>query len=316
MSNKLSIAVLIPTMNRPRSLKRTLDTYFNALVIPDQVIVVDQSINEEDRSKNKDIVESYSDKTQMIYWFQDTPSLTKARNTALSLTDKEILVFSDDDVDVKRDTLSYINRIMENKSISMIAGLDEFMPTSKSKIGYFIGTKSLRNRKIGHVTGSMLGRFPEDIQGEKLTQWAMGFFFVVKKSLIDKWNIKWDEELTSYAYAEDLDFSFSYYKKSCKEGLKCITSENVIVRHLASKEYRIPSRKHIFMFIINRAYLNYKHNMGRRAEVLMNWCNFCFLISSKIKRENYDDYRDAIKKYKTVKNQLKQGILKEEFYNL
>lgn len=314
MENKLLIAVLIPTMNRPLSLRRTLEGYLRAEKIPDHVVVVDQSEKETDQIENKKILQTYADKIKTTYVFQEKPSLTKARNTAVSLVEEEILVFSDDDVEVKKDTLLNVVKIMDDSKISMIAGWDELTPVSKSPIGYLVGTKSFVKRKTGHVTRSMLGRFPDEYEGRHLTEWAMGYFFVVRKSLLDKWKLKWDEKLTSYAYAEDLDFSYSYYKKSKAEDKKCILDDKIVVAHLASKEYRIPSRKHIFMYIINRAYLLYKHDMGNIAEILMEWCNFCFLIRSKISKENYGDYRDAIKCYKRVKQRLKCGELLAEFY--
>lgn len=310
-----NMALLIPTMNRPESLERTLENFFEGEIIPDEVVVVDQSTGVDVRIKNEKIVLKYASKANMIYRYQEEPSLTKARNTAVKLSNCEIIIFSDDDVDVKKNTLKNVRDIMVDKSIAMIAGVDELTVQSNSKIGYLLGTKSYKKRHIGHVTGSMLGRFPDIVTEKTNTEWAMGFFFVVRKSLLDAWNLWWDEKLTSYAYAEDLDFSYSYYKKCKEKNLQCIMTNKVVVQHLASKEFRIPSRKHIFMYIINRAYLLYKHEMGKKAELLMNWSNICFLIWNKIKGANYKDYRDAIKEYNSIKKQLKNGVIKEQFYS-
>lgn len=311
---KQSIAVLIPTMNRPDTLKKTLNSYFSGIVIPDQIVVVDQSTEKNVRERIKNVVRAYADKSRVDYIFQRTPSSTMARNTAMRFCTTDIVIWSDDDVIVKKDTLSNIASIMSDSNISMIAGIDELTQDSKSIIGYFLGTKSFSKRNQGHVTKSMMGRFPNSSGGIHQTEWAMGFFFVIRRNLANEWNISWDEKLTGYAYAEDLDFSYNYYKKSHENGLRCITSDKVIVKHLASKEYRIPSRKHIFMFVINRAYLGYKHNMGKSSEIMMMWTNLAFLIKSKIDNKNYQDYKDAIKKCKEVKPMLKQGILKPEFY--
>jgi len=309
-----SIAVLIPTMNRPQSLKRTLAALMAGYTLPRHIVVVDQSKDSATRIENMSIVDKYKTTVKTTYYYQDTPSLTKARNHAMGLADEDILIFSDDDVDVKKDTITNVQRIMSDNQISMIAGLDELTPPSNSIIGYFMGTKSFRRRNTGHVTGAMLGRFPEHIFGTQKTEWAMGFFFAIRKSLAVKWGLEWDEKLISYAYAEDLDFSYSYFKKSREDGLMCVTNDSVVVQHLASKEYRIPSHKHIMMYIINRAYLLYKHNMSKTDELLMNWCNFCFLIQSKISGQNYQDYKDAIKRLKEVKSALKQGDLISDYY--
>ena len=63
--------------------------------------------------------------------------------------------------------------------------------------------------------------FPTHIDSITDTEWAMGFFSVYRTFLIRKWNLKWDEHLINYAYPEDLDFSYSYYKYAKTEGFKC-----------------------------------------------------------------------------------------------
>lgn len=303
------ISVLIPTMNRPEALKRTLMTYMNGKVIPAQIIIVDQSQEAKVAKENLRAVEFYKDRTDILYIYQNVPSTTQARNNAVKQATNEIIIFSDDDVDVYQNTLSNIDEIMQDKQIAMIAGIDDNMPKTSSNIGYLLGTKSFRNRKIGHVTMSMLGRFPDKIIGQISTQWAMGYFFVVRKSLMDKWQLKWDEKLVSYAYAEDLDFSFSYYKKAKEEKLSCVLDEHVRVKHMVSKEYRIPSKKSTYMYVVNRAYLSYKHNMGCVGRVVMNWCNFWRWIERVVRKENPKDIRDAIRWVRKNKKEVQKGIL-------
>ena len=50
MNSILPISVLIPTMNRPDSLERTLKKYICAKYIPAQIVVVDQS---EEKARNR-----------------------------------------------------------------------------------------------------------------------------------------------------------------------------------------------------------------------------------------------------------------------
>ena len=46
-NNILPISVLIPTMNRPESLERTLKKYMSAKFVPAQIVVVDQSVKKD-----------------------------------------------------------------------------------------------------------------------------------------------------------------------------------------------------------------------------------------------------------------------------
>lgn len=304
---KLPISVLIPTLNRPKSLENTLNNYLEAEYIPSQVIVVDQSTNKIDQINIKNMVEKYSDITEIIYVYQEFPSSTKARNMAMKYAREEIIIYSDDDVEVYKDTIKNVYELMKDDSLAMIAGLDDNMSRNSSNIGYLLGTKSIFNRKIGHVTLSMLGRFPNEITECTDTMWAMGFFFVVRKSLVERWKIQWDEHLTGYAYAEDLDFSYEYYKSAKKEHLKCIMTLKVHVRHLASKEFRTPSKKSTFMYVLNRAYLSKKHKMGIRGVVAMHWCNFWRLIERIIKRQEPRDMLEAIIYLKKNKEKIYNG---------
>ena len=53
----LPITVLIPTMNRPQTLKRTLNKYLDSECLPAQIVVVDQSTSEEIAAEIKRLVE-------------------------------------------------------------------------------------------------------------------------------------------------------------------------------------------------------------------------------------------------------------------
>lgn len=307
MNNILPISVLIPTMNRPESLERTLKKYMSAKFVPAQIVVVDQSVKKDVADKNKKVLESIANEISFQYVYQKEPSLTKARNNALKEASNEIIICSDDDIDVYDNTLENVYLIMKDLNISMIAGLDDNMKLSSSKIGCLLGFKSLKNIHIGHVTSSMLGKFPDKIENETDTMWAMGFFFVIRKSLVNKWHLEWDEKLIGYAYAEDLDFSYAYYKKAKQENLRCIMTNKVRVLHLASQEFRTPTRKHMFMYVLNRYYLSNKHHMGWKSMISMKLTNNVMALFQKLKGGNSKDLKDAIHYLKYHKEEIKQG---------
>ena len=268
----MGITVVIPTLNRQVSLLQTIQSVLEGQVLPDQIIIVDQSESEEKRCESRRIISDLlADRTVLEYICLDEPSLTHARNVGLSKAHEDIIIFMDDDVDVGRDTFYNIGFIMKDVSLAMIAGVDDSMLITHTKLGYLMGTKSIRNRAIGHVTYSVFGRFSDhEILKETSTQWTMGFFFVVKKPLLDKWGLKFDERLKSNGYAEDLDFTYRYYNKARKDGLRCILSPQVRVVHNASKEWRISDRKSTFMEVTHRIYLQHKFWSGRH-EGMLKW---------------------------------------------
>lgn len=304
------ISVLIPTMNRPESLRRTLQSYFDGTYIPGQFVVVDQSQGEL-RQQVQAVAESFAG---VEYYYQQIPSSTLARNEAFRHAREEIIIYSDDDIDVRRNTVQTIAALMEDKNLAMISGMNDLSPVGNGKIGYLLGEKTWSKRKMGHVTPSMLGRFPVGLtRGETTAMWAMGFFFAVRKSLAEKYGSHWDENLIGYAYAEDLDYSMTYYEHARQDGLRCIFHADVHVGHLGSLEYRVPSEKSIYSYMVNRWYLSYKHGYGVSSRIAMCWCDFFKLLHRIARRNQPLTFAKAWGYAIRTRKQLKQGIVKYPF---
>ncbi|MDO5010178.1 MAG: glycosyltransferase family A protein [Intestinibacter bartlettii] len=313
MKEILPIDIIIPTMNRIIALRRTLDRITKSDKYPNKVIIVDQT---QDNKKRQEISNMLRDEFEILnieYIFQKNPSLTKARNIGFKASESEIIICMDDDVDVENNTISNVYEIMKNSKISMIAGIDKNDINEDKKIniasnmGYVFYKKSFLKRNIGHVTKSTFGRFPVNFEGNIHTEWAMGFFFVIRKPLVEVWNLQWDEKLISYAYAEDLDFSYQYYLNSKKNGYSCIMSDKVIVTHLATREWRISSKKETFMLIINRLYLNYKLFKSPFARLSYEWSNIGILLERVLHKDNYKDFLDLWYISYKYRKQIKSG---------
>lgn len=309
------ISVVIPTLNRPQTLKTTLESMLSVNTVPAQLIIVDQSQQDSLRKETQKVSDRYAGTIDVQYIFQETPSSTKARNKGMEYANQPVIVFCDDDVKVKSNTFSEVATIMSDSAISMIAGIDLNEGLGSSLLGYIFGRKSYINRNIGHVTLSIYGRFPsQKILGEVPTQWAMGFFFCVKRENLYRWNIRWDERLTSYAYAEDLDFSYSYYKNSCKEGLKCILTPRVAVYHMHSREWRVSSYKSVAMSVINREYLSYKH-FSWQSRVATRWANIGEFLLKLVRHDNPMYIIYAQMQCDIHRNELKEGCISPDLYD-
>lgn len=285
MATILPISIVIPTLNRPKTLSDTLQSYLQADYLPQQIVVVDQS-----RSMETKDACSHATPPQAIggstitYIHLDKPSSTTSRNVGIDACTQEYIIFSDDDINVYSDTLYQVYKHISQPDMAMIAGLNDCSKRNKSLLSYIAGINGIRKRNIGSVSKSCFGSYPTTITRDIPTEWAMGYFFVVKRSLVKKWNIRWDENLTGYAYDEDLDFTFSYATKAMTEGLKCIITNDVHVKHLASKEYRVPSKTHIRAFIINRYYLIHKHK-GCFSLLIATYTNLFFILRFRKSRE-------------------------------
>lgn len=309
----LPVSVLIPTMNRPKALKRTMLTYVNANAIPAQFVIVDQTQPPELRSEMEELVKEMGAYTEVTYVYREQPSSAIARNVATDHANQELILFSDDDIDVYPDSLQKICNIMADPAIALLSGWDDLAGKSNSNIGYFFGTKSFVNRKIGHVTASMLGRYPDELNGLVDTQWAMGGFLTVRKSLVEKWDIRWDENMTGYALSEDLDYSYRYVAKAKAEGMKCFISGDLPFSHLASMEYRITSKKIAYVNIINRVYLGFKHHDRPNYWIAMGWTNIWRILEHFVKRRNGWDMLFAVFLAYKYRKEIRAGKLAEVY---
>lgn len=280
-------------MNRPESLCRTIGYLEKSSNIPDEVIVVDQS-------QDRDVAERVRDTCRctnlnVIYKWNDEPSLTKARNTGYSLAKGDIIVFMDDDVDVDVDTLENAKRLFADDSIAMVGGVSGSLKHDIKLSSVIFGRTSFHRRKKGHVTKAVYGRFPLCTEEYTESEWAMGFLFCVRKELMDRWEIRFDETLRYYAYAEDLDFSYRYYKCAHKENLRCLISSLLHVKHNVSTEYRTPARRHVFMHSVHRWYLSKKLFNSYISQLMVFWADMGYMAFRFIRKESVRDNWDAIK---------------------
>ena len=156
------------------------------------------------------------------------------------------------------------------------------------------GRTSFHRRKKGHVTKAVYGRFPLCTEEYTESEWAMGFLFCVRKELMDRWEIRFDETLRYYAYAEDLDFSYRYYKCAHKENLRCLISSLLHVKHNVSTEYRTPARRHVFMHSVQRWYLSKKLFNCFISQLMVFWADMGYMAFRFVRKEQVRDNWDAL----------------------
>ena len=291
----VDITVIIPTFNRVKTFQSTLNSFLSHDTIPSEIIVVDQS---DDGGKNiSNICKNSNLRTscKISYIFSHTKSLTSARNLGLEKASNDIIIMSDDDVEIYNSTLDSVINTFKDETISMIACDSVSNKKREGVLGYFVGFKNFFKRKTAYVTKSVFGRYPISKIQKSDAEWAMGFFFCFRKSVCDKGNIFWDEELFSYCYAEDLDFSYRFYQYSKTINLRVVFDRTIKVNHLVSQEYRIPTKSKILMLILNRKYLSYKFGFSKLSRFSLGVTNTLMMVKAFFRKENYRDYYDAIK---------------------
>ena len=320
MDKYVPISVIIPTYNRTTVLFDTIRSIVSGVQRPEEVIIVDQTIPA--ISFPKDLL-NMIDEGRLTVLHETIPSLTRSRNIGLRCASNDIVLFCDDDILIDNNTIKNLYQKMSQKNIALIAGItkDEnslFVGKSdvgiKSIISTVMGLKKFW-RKDGYVIrGSMRGRYATNIVSPTKTEWAMGYFFCIKKSFCVENNIWFDEKLIRYAYAEDLDFSLRYCMAADKRNFRTIVDPTLYVDHLASKEWRTPSRAAAFYTVINRRYLSYKIFPKKFwYRWFMEWADMCWEIFGCKTSEEKRNWRDARIKSKLKKESIKKGNFDEVY---
>ena len=300
----LPITLIIPTFNRPQSLLRTLKSINNLTFLPSELLIIDQSSDNLSFNLITSNLGGLNKDLNVKFLKHNPPSSSVARNIGIDKAKNEILVFSDDDVDYYNEVFKIIfDSYNKNQKLSLIAAYDKdhkFKLSSLLSILAF--RKSLFQIFRGHVTKSILGNFPI-IRIKAKTNWAMGFFFSIKKSICIQNNIFFDLTFKDYSYAEDLDFTYRYIKALNKNKLEAYFLPNIIVNHLVSKEFRIKDSQFYFIYLYNRYYI-IKKNFNSSIIYIINFYISNFFFSIMLFLKNKKTYKNFSLAYKTFKKRI------------
>jgi GT2 family glycosyltransferase len=120
MDEKLTATIAIPTYNREKVLVDTLRSVRALDPGPEEVIVVDQTLNHEKET------EAFLEKAASEGWIrwirQQPPRVTTARNRLIAEARTDVLVFIDDDVDLPRDFLAQHLKNYRDPKVVAVAG--------------------------------------------------------------------------------------------------------------------------------------------------------------------------------------------------
>jgi len=240
----MKTSVIIATYRRAQSLGRTLATIVAQTRRPEEVVVIDQS-PESERSAVEEVIRLAVQSglsVRLIYCPQ--PSSTRARNLGLADSSGDWVVFSDDDVDWQPDALERLQaKVAAAPELVMVAARDSCRPDKPQPFwrrifAAFFLTNTLAPLQKGKVLVCMQARYPLPIVGDMETEWATGFWFAADRHFIAAHQLFFDERMTRYAQAEDMLFSHQLYARARLAGRRCIVSEDIVVAHLVSQEWR------------------------------------------------------------------------------
>ncbi len=257
----LKLSIIIPTKNRFQNIKKILFFIISKKFFFNEIIIIDSSDNE-DKNKVYKICSAYKKKYKIkILLFYSRPSTSEQRNLGIFKSNKKnkYIMFLDDDIKFYKNSLENAKKfiLQTDKSVGAIGFnliekvKNNFLSKIKnSKLSEILG---LYSQKKGFVAKSGWHTKAVNLKKNTYVNWLSTQAVIYKKEKIK--NIRFDKNLGSYSYLEDLDFSYEVSKKS-----KLVICHNAKYSHLFTKSNRDEfdfGRKEIF----NRYYFLKKHNL-------------------------------------------------------
>jgi GT2 family glycosyltransferase len=210
-----SVSVIFPTLNRDKVLVNSVKDVLKQKYPDFEIIIIDQSDNPE--KETLDFFKKHKDKIK--YFHIDKKSLPHARNIGAKISRSDILLFLDDDIEIKDDHfINYHTENFNDKKIALVGGRVVYdfnkIPKVYKEVGKMksFGLKeitnfdSLKKMEIDHAPG--------------------GNFTVLRKIYFQVGGF--DEKYIGSAHKEETDFCL----RVKKAGFKLIYEPGAAMKHL------------------------------------------------------------------------------------
>lgn len=266
----MKISIVIPTYNRSEDLRITLSALNSNLHLIKEVIIVDQSKNDETKNLIKSLKNS-----KIKYIFSKIPSITIARNIGAKNASKEsdIICFIDDDVTLKKEYFKEILKVFkehpESKAVAGYCQSEYYNPLENFSKGIFL-LGNLENKERARIVSAYGNTYPRKLKRVVNSQWIPGVNMCYRKEVLKEQ--KFDENLLGYTVAEDIDFSYRLYKKYPSS---LVITPFAKLSHRASTVERTPTEKMAYINQIDHFYFFFKNlNGGYLDKIKFTWSLF------------------------------------------
>jgi GT2 family glycosyltransferase len=184
----MRIDIIISTYNRPDSARKVIESLNVQLTDKDRVFVVWQGKQKPDPDTSCLSIVSYV--------FSSPPNLPRARNRGIRSGTGDIILFLDDDVEVKPGLIEAHRNAYTDAHIGAIAGkiIDPVFTSANNQAALF-------NEKTGELTQNFCVKEPQD------TISLMGANMSLRRSALERIGM-FDESFVNNALWEDVDAAF------------------------------------------------------------------------------------------------------------
>jgi GT2 family glycosyltransferase len=258
------ISVIIPTRNRPDNLASFLDSLNNQTRLPDELIIIDASDNDDTRN----MLRKRSDGLPFdVIYKREAPGSARQRNIGFRISRGRHLFFFDDDVILETEYLRAVCDTFSKHREGQLGGItgkitnirQDPSPWDRAFKGiFFLSDFGKGQVKLSGFPSLRIGDEPSYV--EILSGCNMAYPREVFSQFL------FDENLTGYSYMEDIDLSFRisreyslYYQPKAR------------LEHFPTSYKTYGSRELRKMMIQNHRYLFKKNQPQDLPHVLSHW---------------------------------------------
>ncbi len=289
--------ILICTKNRPEDIKKNLFSLFKQTYAPGKIIIVDAS----DSDRTEKVINKFRDNLKIEYIKSSISSTTYQRNIGIKKSTGNIIIMLDDDVVLDRNFILEIVKIYRTHPDAggvsgMIVNMPKLSPLYDIFKYVFLQTGTSK-RKPNYIKKS---GFPSvSLITNRITEqnFMQSCVCSYKKAILNKFIF--DENLTKYAYMEDVDISYRISKHH-----KLIRTPYAKLEHFPSAEGRVSIKKLKSIIFFNHYYL-FKKNISKTpdnvlAHLFSHFGLIIECIGASIIKRDHNYITGCIEGYKNI----------------
>lgn len=203
--NLPALSIIIPTLDRSKSLEETLNCIKRQTLFPESIIVVDASSNRE----TEETCKAYSKNLPIKHYYFGEKSSAKQRNFGATKTSSKILLFLDDDITFKKNLIEKcLKKINSNSKIKALSprmeGIEHKQPSSILKLYYWIQAGYTHSNYGGKLFGYGINCLPcYSLEKNSLieSEWLHSSCLFIYKKVFDETRFP---SFTDYSFMEDV----------------------------------------------------------------------------------------------------------------
>lgn len=272
-----AVTIIIPTINRTDTLREMLQSLLTQTIMPDEVVIVDQSQDNKSKHVAQELFHKYSEtsvKNIKLKYIHD-PSitgLTQARNRGINIAAGDIIFFFDDDVVLKEnyteETLRVYEKYPDATAVGGVITNYSFLNTPRIKLFnniFFLGIFHDERKNIF----ANYKKYTKPIRVSKLPGGAVSY----KKYILEQ--VKFDTHFTGYSFGEDIDFSLRL------RHFKILITPYAQLEHknISVSDERSSPEKYLFWEVSGWTYI-YLKNISILQSIFFLWLCVGWLLRS------------------------------------